>query len=103
MAILREAACLGAPAIDIEYAASETFNSVMDPLPQSTTLIMSNHNFEATPSLEELQAKEQGMRKAGAHVAKLAMTAQDIGDAKVMLDLLKARSGTSSWQDLTIR
>lgn len=93
LAMLRHAAALGAPAIDVEYAANEAFNSVTDPLPEGTTLIMSNHNFTSTPSLEELQATEHGMRKAGAHVAKLAMTAEDICDAKTMLDLLKARSG----------
>lgn len=93
LGMLRQAAVLGAPAIDVEYAASESFNTASDPLPDGTTLIMSNHNFESTPSLEELQEKEQSMRKAGAHVAKLAMTAEDISDAKIMLDLLKSRSG----------
>lgn len=93
LAMLRQAALLGAPAIDVEYAASKAFTSVPDSVPEGTTFIMSSHNFSSTPSLKELQETEQGMREAGADVAKLAMTAQDICDAKTMLDLLKARKG----------
>jgi 3-dehydroquinate dehydratase type I len=93
---LWEAAKLGAPFIDVEYLASEAFFALGCSSLEGTKLILSNHNFESTASMEELKATEAGMRERGADIAKIAMTAQDISDAWRMITLLKERSGVLS-------
>ena len=92
---LRTAIELGAPYVDIELAAVEAFKQAGGPLPHGTQLIVSLHNFETTLSAEELRGKEQQMRDHGAHIAKLAMTAQDVTDSWTMLELLEQRSGAT--------
>lgn len=93
--MLWKAVQLGAPAIDIELAASDEFLDGQT-VPESTTLIMSNHNFTFTPSFKELQETEKEMREKGAQVAKLATTANDIADAWTMINLLQQRTGIFS-------
>lgn len=93
---LRQAAELGAPYIDVELAAADRFGHLEEPLPQNTVLILSHHNFEKTLSAQELRSVEAGMRAKGAAIAKIAMTAQDIGDSWTMLQLLQDRSGVGS-------
>lgn len=91
--MLWRAVQLGAPAIDIELAACDRFLSGGQTVPESTTLIMSQHNFTFTPSFEELKETEEEMREKGADVAKLAVTAQDVADAWTMIRLLEQRTG----------
>lgn len=93
--MLWKAVQLGAPAIDIELLASEKFLDGQT-VPESTTLIMSNHNYTFTPSLQDLQEIEQEMRAKGAKVAKLATTANDVTDALTMINLLQQRTGDFS-------
>ena len=91
--VLRQAAELGAPYIDVEFAAQAAFHADGEKLPCHTRLIMSHHNFERTLSKSELQGIERDMRAAGADIAKLAMTATNITDAWTMIELLKEQTG----------
>lgn len=91
--MLWKAVQLGAPAIDIELAACDSFMSEGKTVPESTTLIMSQHNFTFTPSLAELKEVEGEMRDKGADVAKIAVTAVDVTDAWTMIRLLEQRTG----------
>jgi 3-dehydroquinate dehydratase type I len=93
MVTLRRAAELGAAYIDVELAAVDALTLSSTPLPPSTQLILSHHNFEHTVSKEELQQTEQRMRSCGAAIAKIAMTATDVADSWTMLEVLQQRSG----------
>lgn len=58
--------------------------------PQSATkVIVSSHNFETTPSLEELEALVKSIKDTGADIVKVVTTAKDITDCKHVFDLLK--------------
>lgn len=56
-------------------------------------LILSHHDFNSTPSDEELDGIVLQMFEAGAEVAKIATTADDITDAMRMLDLKRRSPG----------
>lgn len=62
-------------------------------VPITTKVILSSHNFNETPSVEELQAKAEAMRDAGADIVKIATMANDISDAATVLSLLQNKSG----------
>ncbi len=57
------------------------------PKSSKTKVILSSHDYEGTPADEALNAKIQEMFAAGADIAKIATTAQDISDAIRMLRL----------------
>lgn len=94
--VLRQAAEEGAEYIDVELEAVDAFSLASQPLPRGVQLILSHHNFEATLAKSKLQALMGRMRDAGADIAKLAMTANDICDSRVMLDLLSEAQGATS-------
>ena len=54
-----------------------------------TKIILSSHNFTATPPAAELRAQAKRMYEAGADIVKIATMAGDITDAAVMLSLLQ--------------
>lgn len=58
-------------------------------------IILSSHNFHTTPPDHELSAVLRDMYLAGADIAKIATTAQDITDALRLLAVLKASPGGS--------
>jgi 3-dehydroquinate dehydratase/shikimate dehydrogenase len=58
---LKTAAALGAAYIDVELLAAEAFFEDGFSMPPGVQLILSNHDFEATPSLEELRGKIDAM------------------------------------------
>lgn len=93
LAVLRQATSLGASHIDVELKAADAFFEGGKQLPKSTKLILSSHNFESTPSAEELQSTVQQMWNAGADIAKIATTATDITDCARLLSLYKAAKG----------
>ena len=67
------------------YAASAGAGEV----PVHTKIILSSHNFTATPPAAELRAQAKRMYEAGADIVKIATMAGDITDAAVMLSLLQ--------------
>lgn len=57
------------------------------------TVVMSNHDFDKTPAFDEICSRLIGMKKLGAHVAKLACMPQS---AKDVLTLLSATENVKS-------
>ena len=62
-------------------------------VPVSTKVILSSHNFDATPPASELRDLAQRMYNAGADIVKIATMAGEITDAAAMLSLLQEPSG----------
>lgn len=64
-------------------------------VPIDTKIILSSHNFESTPTDKALETTLRAMWAAGADVAKIATTANDITDCARVLTLLKTSQGMS--------
>ncbi|KAH6832966.1 dehydroquinate dehydratase [Perilla frutescens var. hirtella] len=72
---------LGADHIDIELKAAHEFkNFTSGNKPEKCKVIVSSHNYEYTPSAEELGDLVARIQAAGADIVKFATTAQDITD-----------------------
>ena len=82
-------------AVDLEYFrnADAIQKSVALAREKGVTVVMSNHDFNKTPSFEEITDRLIGMKKAGAHVAKLACMPNS---AKDVLTLLRATENVKS-------
>ena len=78
LALLREAATLGCENVDVEWDAARE----LGPLPESTRLVVSAHDFSGTVPRDELFAR---VRLPRAHIQKVA---QLVPDARDGLDLL---------------
>ena len=81
-----------ADAIDIEIfkfsGQEERLERLVDDVRKSgLTIIMSNHDFEKTPSIEEMMKRLQMMEAAGADLAKLAVMPRERQD---VMDLMNA-------------
>jgi 3-dehydroquinate dehydratase / shikimate dehydrogenase len=92
LAALKWASLLGARFVDVEVLASPYFfaASTKIPVPLTTSIILSHHDYEKTPDFETLRRMVEGMFEAGADVAKIATTATRDGDAAVVLSLAAA-------------
>ncbi|KAJ6722068.1 SHIKIMATE DEHYDROGENASE [Salix viminalis] len=78
---LRLAMELGADYIDIELKVALEFNELLrGNKPGKCKLIVSSHNYENTPSVEELGNLVARIQAAGADIVKIATTALDISD-----------------------
>ncbi|XP_047957333.1 bifunctional 3-dehydroquinate dehydratase/shikimate dehydrogenase, chloroplastic isoform X2 [Salvia hispanica] len=72
---------LGADHIDIELkAAHEFMNFTRGNKPEKCKIIVSSHNYEYTPSVEDLGNLVARIQAAGADIVKFATTALDITD-----------------------
>ncbi|KAL3634566.1 hypothetical protein CASFOL_021620 [Castilleja foliolosa] len=72
---------LGADHIDIELKAADEFNNFMGGnKPEKCKVIVSSHNYESTPSTEDLGNLVARIQGAGADIVKFATTATDITD-----------------------
>jgi 3-dehydroquinate dehydratase-1 len=82
-------------AIDIEYFHDHTAieATLLLAREHSVTVILSNHDFDKTPSFEEITNRLIGMKKLGADVAKLACMPHS---AKDVLTLLRATEAVKS-------
>jgi len=78
---------LGAELIDVELKAASAFKEIRTS-PGSAKLILSHHDFEKTPSQDELSKLHGDMLQAGADVCKIAVTANDISDCIPVFELL---------------
>ncbi|MDP3478987.1 MAG: type I 3-dehydroquinate dehydratase [Desulfoprunum sp.] len=87
--LLLDAVRGGAAYIDLELQApSESLQRLRDALAGSKTLlILSHHNFELTPSREELVKRLSLMQEKGAHVGKIVTMAHDYHDVLRVLQL----------------
>ncbi|CAL5393156.1 unnamed protein product [Camellia sinensis] len=73
---------LGADYIDVELQVIHEFNSSMHgKKPAKCKLIVSSHNYENTPSVEDIGNLVVKIQATGADIVKIATTALDITDA----------------------
>ncbi|NOQ47132.1 MAG: type I 3-dehydroquinate dehydratase [Desulfobulbaceae bacterium] len=86
---LLEAIRLQAAYVDLELKADPALrNRLLDALQHSPTrLILSSHDFSATPSAEELRNILLTMIKSGAHIGKIITTAHSPADVLRVLSL----------------
>ncbi|MCI7216994.1 MAG: type I 3-dehydroquinate dehydratase, partial [Megasphaera elsdenii] len=82
-------------AIDVEYFRDRaSIKKVLTIAKEhGVTVIMSNHDFDKTPSFDEITGRLIGMKKLGADVAKLACMPNS---AKDVLTLLSATEAVKS-------
>ncbi|KAI9099122.1 hypothetical protein K1719_024889 [Acacia pycnantha] len=80
-AALRLAVELGSEFVDVELkVANEFLNSVREKKQENVKIIVSSHNYENTPSVEELGNLVARIQASGCDVVKIATTALDIVD-----------------------
>jgi 3-dehydroquinate dehydratase type I len=84
---LTTAICAGATYVDVEYEAEEAYRKSLTDIAKAngTQVIVSYHNFDATPEISALTTVVQQSLDMGADWVKLAVTARSPADvAKVM-------------------
>ncbi|WOL18862.1 bifunctional 3-dehydroquinate dehydratase/shikimate dehydrogenase, chloroplastic-like isoform X2 [Canna indica] len=80
---------LGAEYVDIELKVAENFVKLISgKKPEKFQLIISSHNYQKTPSTEELSSLAAQIQIAGADIVKIATTAVDIVDVIRMFQVL---------------
>lgn len=65
-------------------------------VPIGTNVILSHHDYSATPTDEELDALVAKMVEQGADIAKIATTASDISDSLRLLKLAERAEGETN-------
>ena len=83
---------LGAAIVDIELAAPGLPNLLRRGKARALYLV-SYHNMERTPPLDELQGIVARMKAAGADLCKVVTNARSFGDNLTMLQLIRAFPG----------
>jgi len=90
IALLKKAAELGAEFVDIEFSSGKKAKEIISN--SKAKAILSYHNFENTPSLEELLELLEKMRALQPEIVKIVCFAQSKEDNKKILALVeKAR------------
>ncbi|GMN33388.1 hypothetical protein TIFTF001_004125 [Ficus carica] len=78
---LRLALEFGADYVDVELQVAREFNeSIYGKKPEKTKIIVSCHNYQCTPSVEDLGNLVARIQATGADIVKIATTALDITD-----------------------
>ncbi|MED6221692.1 hypothetical protein PIB30_057224 [Stylosanthes scabra] len=87
---LRLAIELGSDFVDVELKVAHELYKLIDEgkKPENVKIIVSSHNFENTPSIEELGNLAATIQSTGADIVKIATTALDITDSARLLQLL---------------
>nr|AAS76684.1 At3g06350 [Arabidopsis thaliana] len=86
--VLRLAMELGADYIDVELqVASEFIKSIDGKKPGKFKVIVSSHNYQNTPSVEDLDGLVARIQQTGADIVKIATTAVDIADVARMFHI----------------
>jgi 3-dehydroquinate dehydratase-1 len=80
---------LGASIVDIELSAKNLEN-IVPAIKKRAGCMISIHDFDKTPPLEELKTVVGRQLKAGADACKIVTTAQTVKDNWVLLDLIGA-------------
>ncbi|KAL6225346.1 hypothetical protein ACLB2K_004196 [Fragaria x ananassa] len=79
--VLRLAMELGADYIDVEFqAAHEFIDSIDRKKPEKLKVIVSSHNYQDTPSVEDLGELVARIQATGAEIVRITTTALDITD-----------------------
>ncbi|KAG8048855.1 hypothetical protein GUJ93_ZPchr0009g1255 [Zizania palustris] len=80
---------LGAEYVDIELKVADKFMKLISgKKPETCKLIVSSHNYENTPSAEELGNLVAQIQATGADIVKIATTATEIIDVARMFQIL---------------
>ncbi|GAB2266264.1 hypothetical protein Dimus_001283 [Dionaea muscipula] len=86
--VLRLAMELGADYVDIEYQVADKFNgSILGKKPERCKVIVSSHNYQSTPPLEDLGDLVAKIQSTGADIVKIATTALDVTDVARIFQL----------------
>ncbi|CAL4963624.1 unnamed protein product [Urochloa decumbens] len=86
---LRLAMELGVDYVDIELKVADKFMSfISGNKPEKCKLIVSSHNYEYTPSCEDLANLVARIQAVGADIVKVATTAKDIVDVSRMFQVM---------------
>ncbi|XP_057960848.1 bifunctional 3-dehydroquinate dehydratase/shikimate dehydrogenase, chloroplastic-like [Malania oleifera] len=86
---LRLAMELGADFIDVELqVAQEFYNSIQGKKPGKVKIIVSSHNYQNTPSVEDIGNLVARIQATGADIVKIATTALDITDSARIFEVL---------------
>ncbi|KAK4774424.1 hypothetical protein SAY86_009359 [Trapa natans] len=86
---LRLAVELGANYVDVELqVASDFIDSIARKTPQKCKIIVSSHNYENTPSVEDLGNLVASIQATGADIVKIATTASDIADVARIFQII---------------
>ncbi|KAJ9131543.1 hypothetical protein P3X46_035198 [Hevea brasiliensis] len=86
---LRLAMELGSDFIDVELKVAQGFfSSIQGKKPEKVKIIVSSHNYESTPSIEEIGELVAKIQATGADIVKIATTALDITDNARMFQVL---------------
>ncbi|KAK9137018.1 hypothetical protein Sjap_007612 [Stephania japonica] len=87
---LRLAMELGADYVDVEFkVASELINSISQRKPEKCKVIVSSHNFDNTPSSDDIGNLATRMQAVGADIVKIVTTALDITDVLRIFQLTR--------------
>ena len=68
--------------------ADEFYNFIQGKKPEKAKIIVSSHNYENTPSAEEISNLAARIQATGADIVKIATTAKDITDSARIFQLL---------------
>ncbi len=82
---------------DVELAAPDSGDAVTRVHDLGSKCIVSHHDFEATPTLGELDRMHAGAKSIGADMVKLVGTARCYGDNMVYISYLSVNPGNVSF------
>jgi 3-dehydroquinate dehydratase I len=85
---------LGASMVDIELQ-TKNLENVVAAVKKRAACVISCHNFEKTPPLNELKILLDRQLKAGADACKIVTTATDVRDNWTLLDLISQNPAVS--------
>ncbi|KAG5137834.1 hypothetical protein JHK82_022565 [Glycine max] len=86
---LRLAMELGADYVDVQLqVAYEFYDSIRGKTFNKTKVIVSSHNYQLTPSMEDLGNLVARIQATGADIVKIATTALDITDVARMFQIM---------------
>ena len=84
---------LGASIVDIELA-TKNLENIVSAVKKRAGCLISTHDFERTPTVEEIKAVISRQLKAGADISKVVTTARVIGDNWTLLQAISAFPGS---------
>lgn len=78
---------LGASMVDVEFK-TKNLENIVPLVKKRVQCILSHHNVERTPPVEEMRKTVQGQLKAGADICKIVTTARTLEDNLAVLQLI---------------
>ncbi|MFC1965399.1 type I 3-dehydroquinate dehydratase [Chloroflexota bacterium] len=85
---------LGADTVDIELS-TENLGNIVKLIKKRARCLISSHNMEKTPPLDEMKETVQRQLNAGADICKIVTTAREFADNLTVLQLISEFSGVT--------